>query len=271
MLTYRGQGGAIRVSDATDIVLDRFSVFVIPREDNLGNLPPSHGVTAVNTSALMLARLNVAVFAGNPVDRSDHAIALDGAQIGTVVENCVTLAAIALGSRSSFESAVNEPDDPVFVGFAEMRVRDCTLFGGRDGVRFDRVAFNLAAADFTGNLVLAGGVGMRVNWGDAPIASALIEGTTVLGGTAGMLLGAGDVRVKDCEITSGLESGVGIRTVPNLLPDATTDLRVIGQRNRGSGRRGAAARRAARRGAGQAEHHPPLRRGRDRRRCRGRD
>jgi hypothetical protein len=95
-------------------------------------------------------------------------------------------------------------------------------------VRFDRVAFNLAAADFTGNLVMAGGVGMRVNWGDAPIASASIDGTTVLGGTAGMLLGAGDVRVTDCEISSGPDSGVGIRTVPNLLPDAATDLRVIG-------------------------------------------
>lgn len=228
VLTYRGAGGAIQVSDTTDIILDRFSLFVIPEEDNLGNIPPSHGVTAVNTSALTLARLNVGVFAANPEDRTDHAIALDGAQIGTVVENCVTLAAIALGSRSSFESAADEPDDPAFVSFAEMRVRDCTLFGGRDGVRFDRVAFNLAGADFTGNLVLAGGVGMRINWADLPVASALIEGATVSGGVAGMLLGAGDVRVNDCEITSGLEVGVGIRTVPNLLPDATTDLRVIG-------------------------------------------
>ena len=230
LLTYRGQGGAIQVSDATDVVLDRFSVFVAIVEglQSESGGPPSHGITAVNTSALQLARLNVAVFAGNPDGRSDHAIALDGAQIGTVVENCVSLAPIALGSRSSFESAVNEPDNPAFVAFAEMRVRDCTLFGGRDGVRFDRVAFNLAAADFTGNLILAGGVGMRLNWADAPIASALIEGTTVLGSTAGMLLGAGDVRVKDCEITSGPESGDGIRTVPNLLPDTATDLRLIG-------------------------------------------
>lgn len=228
VLTYRGQGGAIRISDGIDIVLDRISIFVIPQEDILGNLPLSHGVTAVNTAALMLTRLNVAVFASNPDNRRDHAIALDGAQIGTVVENCVALAAIALGSRSSLENASNEPDDPTFVAFAEMRVRDCTLFGGRDGVHFDRVAINLAAADFTGNLILARGVGMQVNWADTPIASASIERTIVLGSTAGMLLGAGDVRVKDCEISSGPESGVGIRTVSNLLPDTATDLRVIG-------------------------------------------
>ncbi|WP_170332447.1 DUF6519 domain-containing protein [Ruegeria arenilitoris] len=226
-LAYFGNGAAIRVADTTDVILDRFTLFVRPEEDNLGNLPPSHGVTAVNTSALMLSRLSIGVIVSDAAGRTDHAIALDGAQIGTVVENCVALAAIGLGSRSSFDETTNDIDEPSFVAFAEMRVRDCTLFGARDGVHFDRVAFNLAGAGFTGNLVLAGNVGMHVNWVDLPIASALIEGATVIGGLFGLVLGAGDVRVKDCEITAGQDVGVGIHSVSNLAPDAATDLRVI--------------------------------------------
>lgn len=228
ILTYLETGAAIQVADATDVILDRFTLFVFPPEDNLGNTPPSHGITAVNTSALLLARLNVAVFADNASDRIDHAIALDGAQIGTVVENCVTLAAIALGSRSSFGGGPNDPDEPAFVGFVELRVRDCILFGGRNGVHFDRAALNLAGADFTNNLILATAVGMQINWADLPVASLVIDGATVSGGIAGMVLGAGDTRVQNCEVTAGADVGVGIRSVPNLLPDASTDLRVIG-------------------------------------------
>lgn len=227
ILTYLANGAAIRVADASDIILDRFTLVVLPEEDDLGNLPPSHGVAAVNTSALMLSRLSVGVIASNAADRTDHAIALDGAQIGTVVENCVALAAVGLGSRSSFDETTNDVDEPSFVAFAEMRVDNCTLFGARDGVHFDRVAFNLAGARFVGNLVLSGNVGMHVNWVDLPIASALIEGSTVVGGMFGMVLGAGDTRVKDCEITAGQDTGVGIQSVSNLSPDVATDLRVI--------------------------------------------
>lgn len=228
VLTYMGNGAALQVADGTDVVLDRFSLFVFPQEDDFGNIPLTYGITAMNTSALLLSRLNVAVFVGTASDRIDQAIALDGAQIGTVIENCVALAPIALGSRSSFDATSDDPDDPAFVGFVEMRVRDCTLFGGRNGVHFDRSAVNLAGADFTGNLILATAVGMQINWADLPAASLAIEGATVSGGTFGMVLGAGDARVMNCEITGGADVGVGIRSVPNLLPDARTDLRVIG-------------------------------------------
>ena len=229
ILVFSGSGAAIRVTGSFDVELERFTLFVLPTaEDDGGAIPPTHGITAMNSALVALRRLAVIVLGANPEDRFDFAIAFDGVQIGAKVEECVALAPIALGSRSSFDLDVEEPDDPVFVAFAELRVLDCILFGGREAVRFDRMALNVAAAVLARNLMSGEQVGVRIGWAEMPGAGTAIEASTIQSGRDAIILGASDVRLQDCQISGGTQSGHGIRLVPSLVPEIATDTQVIG-------------------------------------------
>ncbi|WP_353474583.1 DUF6519 domain-containing protein [Salipiger sp. H15] len=227
VLTYEGAGGAVRVETGTDIRLERFSLMVRPAaQDANGGTLPGHGVTAQNTALLALRRLAVIVASGAPEDSINFGIALDGIQIGTVIEECVALAPNALGARSSYGQ--DNDGDLQFAGFAELRVRDCILFGGRTAVRIERAALNLSAALFSRNLLLGGGTAVRVNWAELPAAGLGFEASTIGANGAGLVLSAGTLRVQDCEISAGAGQSDGILLVPNLLPDAETDAQIVG-------------------------------------------
>lgn len=229
LLLYRGSGAAIRVESSIDIELERFSLFVLPEAENTaGNIPPSHGITGQNTALMALRRIAVVVLGASARDRSDFAIALDGTQIGIKIEECGALAPVALGSRSSIELQEEEEDDPVFVAFAELRVLDCILMGGRDAVRFERVALNIAAALMERNLVFGDNTGIRLNWAEIPAASTSIATSTVLSNGIAVLSGATDIRIQDCEISGGAEVGDGIRLIDNIVPELETDAQIIG-------------------------------------------
>jgi hypothetical protein len=229
LLVYRGAGAAIRIASSFDVQLERFSLFVVPAaEDDVGAIPPTHGITAMNSALVALRRLAVVLLGADPEDRSDFAIALDGVQIATKIEECVALAPIALGSRSSFDLDVEEPDDPAFVGLAELRVLDCVLFGGREAVRFDRAALNIAAVVLARNLLSGAQAGLRINWVDLAAGGTAIEASTIQSAGDAVILGASDVRLQDCQIAGGAEGGHGVRLVPGIVPDLATDAQIVG-------------------------------------------
>lgn len=226
ILVYQGAGGAVRVETCNDVKLERFTVLASPTAgDNAPGLPV-HGVAAVNTALLAIRRLAVLIVSPNPEDRFDFGIALDGTQIATKIEECISVAPHALGSRSSY--GLDEDGDLQFVAFAELRALDCILFGGRDAVRIDRSAINIAAARLSRNLVLSIRSGLRINWAEIPAASLSIDGSTIVANRTAMNLSAGTIRVQDCEISGGEEGGDGLLLIPNILPEALTDGQIIG-------------------------------------------
>ncbi len=226
ILLYQGAGGAIQIDTANDIQLERFTVFAFPGEDPTGNIPIVHGIAAENTTLLALRRLAVLVASPNPEDRFDFGIALDGVQIGIKIEECVIVAPHALGSRSTY--GLDEDGDLTFAAFAELRVLDCILFGGRVGILIDRVAFNISAALLSRNLVFSNETGIRLNWFEIPAGSLSIETSTVVADRTGLRLGATTTRVQDCEISGGDGFGDGIRLVANIAPETLTDAQLIG-------------------------------------------
>ena len=226
ILVYQGAGGAVQVRTAVDVQLERFTVLAAPGQDNDGNLSIVHGITAENTGLIAMRRLAVLVASPNPEDRFDFGIALDGTQLGAKIEECVSIAPHAIGSRSSY--GLDEDGDLQFVAFAELRVLDCILFGGRDAVRFDRSAINVAAARLARNLVLSLGTGIRINWAEIPAASLSLDSSTVVANLSAIIVSAATTRVQDCEITAGAQAGDGIFLAPNILPDTPTDGQIIG-------------------------------------------
>ena len=226
ILVYQGAGGAVRIETANDIKLERFTILAAPAADASGNMPPVHGVAAVNTTLLAARRLAVLVAAPNPEDRFDFGIALDGIQIGVKIEECISIAPHALGSRSSY--GLDEDGDLQFAAFAELRVLDCILFGGRDAVRIDRAAINIAGAIISRNLVLSMGSGIRINWAEIPAASLSVDAGTIIANRTALILSAGTMRVQDCEISGGDEIGDGILLTTNIVPDALTSGQIIG-------------------------------------------
>lgn len=229
VLVYRAGGAAIRLSSVADIQFERFSLFVLPATlEDVSSLPAIHGISAINTTLTAFRRLAIVVLAVSPRKRSDCGIALDGVQLGVKIEECVALAPIALGSRSSRKRAQGAPNPPEFVAFGELRVVDNILFGGRDAVHFDRVAFNIADAIFTRNLIAGTATGMRINWVDLPTGVTLIQDSTIQSDGTALILGATDVHLTDCEISAGSRQGDGVRLVPNIAPDIATDARIIG-------------------------------------------
>jgi hypothetical protein len=226
MLVYQGAGGALRVETCTDIELEDFTLLAAPATGDDGASLPVHGVTAVNTSLLALRRLAVLVASPTPEDRFDFGIALDGIQIGTKVEECVSIAPHALGSRSSY--GLDEDGDLQFVAFAELHALDCILFGGRDAVRIDRAAMNIAAARLSRNLIFSTGGGIRINWAELPAASLLIDGSTAVANRTSVNVSAGTTRVQDCEISGGDGVNDGIFLAPSILPETLTDAQIIG-------------------------------------------
>ncbi|QHQ36665.1 DUF6519 domain-containing protein [Algicella marina] len=226
ILLYQGEGAAFQVRTANDIQLERFSLLVAPDEDENGSPQLAHGIAAINTGLLAFRRLAVLVFGPNPEDSFNHGIALDGTQIGVKVEECVVVAPIALGSRSTF--GLDADGDLTFAAFAELRVLDCILFGGRIAVQFDRVAMNISAALLSRNLVFSSGTGIRINWAEIPAASLSIDNSTIVADRTALLIGADTARILDCEISAGDEGGDGILLVPNIVPEARTDAQIIG-------------------------------------------
>lgn len=227
MLVYQGAGGALRIETCSDIELEDFTLLVAPATGDDGASLPVHGVVAVSTSLLALRRLAVLVASATPEDRFDFGIALDGVQLGTKVEECVSIAPHALGSRSSYE--LDEDGDLPFAAFAELRALDCILFGGRDAVRIDRAAMNISAARLSRNLVFSTGGGIRINWAELPAASLSIDGSIVVANRTAVNISAGTTRVQDCEISGGNEGGGdGIFLAPSILPETLTDAQIIG-------------------------------------------
>jgi hypothetical protein len=221
ILAYRGDGGAVRVTRSADVRLERFTILAAP-----GGEVPVHGVAAINTMLLEVQRLAVVIAAPNPEDRADFGIALDGTQVGTKIEECLAIAPNALGSRSSY--GLDEDGDMQFAAFAELRVLDCILFGGRAGVLIERSAINIAAAILSRNLVLSLGVGVRINWAEIPAASLSVDASTVVANRTGVIVSAGTMRVQDCEISGGDEAGDGITLAPNILPQTLASGQIIG-------------------------------------------
>jgi hypothetical protein len=226
VLGYQGTGGAVRVETSNDIKLERFTVIAVPGADPDGNIGPVHGVTANNTTLFAVRRLGVLVASPNPEDRFDFGIALDGIQVATKVEECLSIAPHALGSRSTYGR--DDDGDLQVVALAELRVLDCIFFGGRVAVLFDRAALNIAAAVLSRNLVLSLDAGIRIALAELPAASLSIDNSTVVADHTAVSLSAGTVRVQDNEISGGEEVGDGLRLAPPLVPEFIGDAQVTG-------------------------------------------
>lgn len=226
VIAYQGSGGAIQVQNAVDVSLERFTILATPTPATNTAPPPVHGIAAVNTALLAVRRVAVVVASPNPEDRADFGIALDGVQIGAKIEECVSVAAHAIGSRSTY--GLDEDGDLQFAAFAELHVEDCILFAGRRAILFDRVAINIAGAHFARNLVLSLRIGLQINWAEIPAASLAVEASTVVANQTAAILSAGRLRVQDCQITGGGESDDGIVLAPNLLPQAQWDAQIVG-------------------------------------------
>ena len=223
VLMHSGSGGAIQVENAIDVELEQFTILAV----NAGQSDsPTHGITAVNTGLLAARRLAVLVAAPGADENLDFALALDGLQLGTVVEECVLIGSHAVGSRSSYGR--DEDGDLQFAAFAELRVTDCILYANRNAVRIDRAAMNLSAAELERNLVLTQGIGIRIDWAEIPAASLSIAASSVLANQTGIMAAAGTLRIQDCTISGGAENGDGIFLAPNLLPGAAHDVQVVG-------------------------------------------
>jgi len=221
VLVYQGTGGAVQVEASNDIKLERFTVLAAAGGD-----APVHGVTGLNTALLALRRLAVVIVSPTPEDSFDFGIALDGMQLGVKVEECLSIAPHAIGSRSSYGR--DDDGDLQVVAFAELRMIDCILFGGRQAVLFDRTALNFAAAILSRNLVLSLAGGVRMNFAEVPAASLALESSTVVAGLTAMSLSAGTLRVQDCEITGGDQAGDGLVLAPPLVPELIGDAQIIG-------------------------------------------
>lgn len=226
VLGYQGFGGAVRVESSNDIKLERFTIIAAPSDSPTNVPPPVHGVTGVNTTLLALRRIGVLVVSGNASDRFDFGIALDGVQVGTKVEECISIAPHALGSRSTY--GLDQDGDLQFVALAEVRVLDCILFGGRLGVVFDRAAISIAATILSRNLILSIGSGMRIRIAEVPTASLSIDASTIFAGNTAAVLSAGTLRVQDCEITGNEEAGDGLVLGAPLVPNLIGDAQIIG-------------------------------------------
>ena len=225
ILVYQGEGGAIQIDTSNDIQLERFTLFAAPDESPTGATSIVHGVTAQNTGLVALRRLAILVFSTGDA-RVDHGIAFDGTQLGAKVEECVVVAPVALGSRSTF--GLDQDGDLTFVAFAELRVLDCILFGARFGVQFSRVAINISAALLSRNLVFSDGIGVNINWAEIPGAGLSLEASTIVANDTAVIVGANTSRVQDCGISGGDEDGDGILLVTNLVPETATDAQIIG-------------------------------------------
>ena len=182
-----------------------------------------NGITAVNAGLVAMRRLAIVVAATGEA-RADRGIALGGLQLAGKLEECLVVAPIALGS---LEADPNR-DDPPLLALAELRTLDCILFGGRDGVRFDGLALNLALALFARNLVLGQDAGMRLNWFEPPLGSTLIEASTISSSRDGVVAGVSDLRLYDCQISGGPQIGDGVRLIANLVPEQPTDAQIVG-------------------------------------------
>lgn len=226
VLVYQGTGGAVQVESSNDIKLERFTVLAASSASPDGGNAPVHGVTGLNTALLALRRLAVVVVSPTPEDSFDFGIALDGIQLGVKVEECLSVAPHAIGSRSSYGR--DDDGDLQVVAFAELRVIDCILFGGRQAVLFDRAALNIAAAILSRNLVLSLAGGVRMALAEAPAASLAFESSTVVAGRTAMSLSAGTLRVQDCEISGGDQAGDGLLLAPPLVPEMIGDAQIIG-------------------------------------------
>lgn len=226
ILAYSGAEGAVRVESANDVMLERFIVIATPA-DTPANAPlPVHGVTGVDTNLLTLRRIGVLVAGTAGGDSFDFGIALDGMQVGTQIDECISVAPHALGSRSTY--GLDQDGDLQFVALAEVRVQDCILFGGRRGILFDRAAISIAATIFTRNLILSLENGMQMRIAEIPLASLSIDASTVFAGRTGAVLAAGTLRIQDCEITGGEDAGDALVVAGPLVPDLIGDAQVIG-------------------------------------------
>ncbi len=226
VLAYRGAGGAVQVESSNDIKLERFTVIAGTPDLPTNVPPPVHGVTAVNTALLALRQIGVLVMTENAEDRFDFGIALDGMQVGTKVEECISIAPHAIGSRSSY--GLDQDGDLQFVAMAEVRVLDCILFGGRLGVLFDRAAFSIAATLLSRNAILSFGSGIRIRTAEIPTASLSVEATTIFAGQTAAFLSAGTLRVQDCEISGGDDTGDGLVLAEPMVPELIGDAQIIG-------------------------------------------
>ena len=225
ILSYRGTGGAVQVENSNDIKLERFTVLSVQGGQG-GVIPPVHGITGLNTSLLALRRLAVLVAAPNPEDSFAFAIALDGVQIGTKVEECVAIGPHALGARATYGR--DEDGDLQFAAFAELRVLDCILFGGRVAVLFDRATISIAATILARNLVLSLDAGIRMRFAEIPAASLSIDASTVVADRTAVSASSGTLRVQDCELSGGDTAGDGLQIAPPLVPTLRGDSQVIG-------------------------------------------
>ncbi|WP_223422712.1 DUF6519 domain-containing protein [Tateyamaria pelophila] len=226
VLGYQGVGGAVQVESSNDIKLERFTVIAEPGNLPTNVPPPVHGVTGVNTTLFALRQIGVLVASGNASDRFDFGIAIDGVQVGTKIEECISIAPHALGSRSTY--GLDQDGDLQFVALAEVRVLDCILFGGRLGVLFDRAAISIAATVLSRNLILSIGSGLRIRIAEIPAASLSIDASTIFAGETAALLSAGTLRVQDCELTGGEDVGDGLVLAAPLVPNLIGDAQIIG-------------------------------------------
>ncbi|NVO58257.1 right-handed parallel beta-helix repeat-containing protein [Rhodobacteraceae bacterium B1Z28] len=226
LLFYQGVGGAFQINNSFDIQLERFSLFVAPGEDPAGNLGIAHGIAAINTALLAVRRVAILLLSPNPEDSFDFGIALDGIQIGAKIEECLIIAPHAIGSRSTY--GLDEDGDLTFVALAELRMLDCILLGGRVTLLFDRVALNIALAEFARNLIFGLERAVVIRFAEVPAASTQIDSNTIIANRTALRLGSNDIRVQDCEVSGGDEAGDGIVLTDGLVPELRTDAQIVG-------------------------------------------
>lgn len=245
-LVYTGAGGALRVADSRDVVLEDFRVFVA-RGTAEGAMPPA-AFHLRNGAALRLRQMIGAVEAGPEGRQEGMGLALEGNQIGLEVTDSLLAAPTAVGTLA-------DPERQGYCALQEAVIRDNALAGER-GIALEGVVMHLGPTRITGNAIAARQTGVLCT-GTGALQPPKEEGTPVAGmpralasitiaqnsirlaaDASGVVAGVPSLLVADNDISAAagpVERGAaaGIRLVQGFLPRPLPEMRVEGNRLRG--------------------------------------
>lgn len=244
-LVYTGAGGALRVADSRNIVLENFRVFVA-RGAAEDAVPPA-AFHLRNGAALRLRQVVGTVEAGAEGRQEGMGLALEGYQIGLEVADSLLAASTAIGTLA-------DPDRQGYCALQEAVIRDNALAGER-GIALDGVVMHLGATRIAGNAIAARRTAILCT-GAAALQPPKEEATPVTGtprapagitiaqntirlatDASGIVAGVSGLLLADNDISSaGLAergTAAGIRLVQGFLPRPLPEMRIQDNRLRG--------------------------------------
>jgi hypothetical protein len=245
-LAYTGTGGAVRVADGRDVVLEDFRVFVV-RGGAEEAMPPA-AFHLRNGAGLRLRQVAGIVEAGAEGRLEGIGLALEGNQIGLEVADSLLAAPTAIGTLA-------EAERQGYCALQEALIRDNALAGER-GIALEGLVMHLGATRILGNAIAARRIGILCTGTGAlqppkdeavpiagmprALASVTIrdnsirlaaEASGVVAGVPGLLVEDNDISAPGGPVERA--AAAGIRLVQGFLPRPLPEARIEGNRLRG--------------------------------------